>query len=294
VKFLSFLFAVFLPACFLRTVQADTMTIRLDPEASIHVPVPSGFAVEPVTSQVFKDAQTRIGAEGNDLLVLFSSAADPTRQLNVQVVRSTRGKAATAADLEAVRRTVDQQRETLSKQPEGGTVFEPVHDSSDRHFSFGMNFPEKDGEKVSSVSTTALVNGRLWFVSAKTTRGSDPASVAWVKSTAHSWAASILAANPPAQTPAANPPDKPVPANPPDKRTAPNPSEPNPVASPPPQKPAGGPVKPAAPSGDIGNDTPEPDKNGWLMAAAAVAAVTVVVALILLMLKRKKNGGPGN
>jgi hypothetical protein len=198
---LTLLFSALLPL----PARAENITIKQG-SVSISVPVPDGFKLAGESTPAFQAVAGHMNQMGNSLLALFfqpgaNGDMNLNRQADIQGVKSISQRDATKSELDQVRLQVDQQRDKLLKEAAAkanlkGIVFDPVHDFSDRHFSYLAHLPDENGAMGSTVCTTALIRGRLWLIYMRNADGDTKADQELLKSQSKSWFSSILAASP--------------------------------------------------------------------------------------------------
>ncbi|HEX2749209.1 MAG TPA: hypothetical protein VHM91_14475, partial [Verrucomicrobiales bacterium] len=135
-----YLLLLLVSCCIPSFARAEEIEVRQG-TVSITVPVPEGFAVLGPETKDFKDIYAERLAMGSEMLAIIIPSGDSPspRQMDVEVVRSLKGHDFTKGDLELMRKASnpDQLLNGL-KETSGrsGIAMEPVHDSSERYYSF--------------------------------------------------------------------------------------------------------------------------------------------------------------
>ncbi|HEX2750551.1 MAG TPA: hypothetical protein VHM91_21275 [Verrucomicrobiales bacterium] len=171
-------------------------------DVTMEIPVPGGFGMVPESDPGFEVLRAQVGGGGNDLRLMLrpddrmNNPEDFGRQYDVQTVRKVRGRDASKEDLEKLRRKTDSEELNSPETFRSGMFVHPVHDFSDRHYSFASRMIGENGQVQGVVTTTVLIRGRMWLLYVRNLETASPEEMIKLKELAAGWVGAIIAANP--------------------------------------------------------------------------------------------------
>jgi hypothetical protein len=197
-----YLLLLLVSCCIPSFARAEEIEVRQG-TVSIKVPVLEGFVSLTPETKEFKDFYANNVSNGGKVFaVLVPPGSLPApRQLDVGTTKNVEGRDFTKEDLDVVRKSTEKNPDQLletAKKKSGleRLVIESPHDSSERHYSFIVRNREGEGQETCAAVTFAVVRGRFWVFSVRSSVNTEPEEEAWLKSTAKLWVTSIFTANP--------------------------------------------------------------------------------------------------
>ncbi|HWB06477.1 MAG TPA: hypothetical protein VG796_25860 [Verrucomicrobiales bacterium] len=195
---------VLLSAAVLPASAAETYPLTIG-NVTLEVPIPEGYVAASESEEHYQTLKFQQGAQGNEVLAVFVPAErtntedDYNHALGIAMLRKFRDRDCTKEELEYARREMNDKiapmADKVGQQAGVAVSAQPIHDFSDRHFSFSMRLavPGKEGCTVTSM---ALIRGRMWYFFAQNGEGASPEDLIGVKEISKNWLGSIIANNP--------------------------------------------------------------------------------------------------